>query len=53
MLNEQLETELVNVTPAAASAVQELMTKQRSHRLRSEDIYFWWWMLWLPVWTGS
>jgi iron-sulfur cluster assembly protein len=28
MLNEQLETELVNVTPAAASAVQELMTKR-------------------------
>ena len=28
MFNEQLETELVNVTPAAASAVQELMTKR-------------------------
>ncbi len=28
MLNEQLETELVNVTPAAASAVQDLMTKR-------------------------
>lgn len=28
MLNEQLETELVNVTPAAAGAVQELMTKR-------------------------
>jgi iron-sulfur cluster assembly accessory protein len=28
MLNEQLETEMVNVTPAAANAVQELMTKR-------------------------
>ena len=28
MLNEQIQTELVNVTPAAASAVQDLMTKR-------------------------
>jgi iron-sulfur cluster assembly protein len=28
MLNEQIQTELVNVTPAAASAVQELMNKR-------------------------
>ncbi len=28
MLNEQIQTELVYVTPAAASAVQDLMTKR-------------------------
>jgi iron-sulfur cluster assembly accessory protein len=28
MLNEQIQTELVNVTPAAATAVQDLMTKR-------------------------
>ncbi len=29
MLNEQIQTELVYVTPAAAGAVQDLMTKRR------------------------
>ena len=28
MLNEQIETDLVNITPAAAMAVQELMSKR-------------------------